>query len=593
MSSLAHSFHVPVLGIGFSVDMPFKTAQYGISSVISLVNDNLVEKMREYYSKISGQTYIPISKAVEDHRALRITEYLNLMQTVVGKQIEDMRNSISVNTHEVKKYFSLLPDGSILKKRFLDFCSEKSDSVKKDILDFIKSSIVAGEICVNIMTKVDRDNYKDGVKLDKEYSDALVALRGFANSRGRAAIVFSAGFNRRLYSYLENFDCFYPREDGSLEKKIILKISDYRSALTQAKFLASKGIWISEYRVESGLNCSGHAFPIEGKSAGMILEELKNNRKELVDTLFPVYKEAVKTKKGVEIDTPHEIKYTYQGGVATAKEHAFLMKYYSLDSIGWGAAFMFVPEVTNIYETTLNKLINARYEDLYISGASPLGVPFNTLRENINEEKMYERYKNGDYGYNCILGYLSSNKEFTEKPICTASKQYMDLKIEALKNEGLTGIDLENAIKPLLIKYCLCADLSKTEITPYKVEKIDDGRDVKSVCSGKTAAFFNKKMSLEEMADHIYGRNDHLDHSTKRPSLFITELNITIDYLKKMISEKASLKDLTTYISNIMEGLDYYSERTNELAIEMTPDEMKSELMRIKSEVTVIQASIL
>ena len=42
--------------------------------------------------------------------------------------------------------------------------------------------------------------------------------------------------------------------NGNLEKKVILKISDYRSALIQGKFLAKKGIWISEYRVESGLN---------------------------------------------------------------------------------------------------------------------------------------------------------------------------------------------------------------------------------------------------------------------------------------------------------------------------------------------------
>ena len=30
--------------------------------------------------------------------------------------------------------------------------------------------------------------------------------------------------------------------------------------MTQSKVLAKKGIWVSEFRIESGLNCGGHAF---------------------------------------------------------------------------------------------------------------------------------------------------------------------------------------------------------------------------------------------------------------------------------------------------------------------------------------------
>ena len=43
------------------------------------------------------------------------------------------------------------------------------------------------------------------------------------------------------------------RNNGKLAKTIILKVSDYRSALTQGKILAKKGVWISEFRIESGL----------------------------------------------------------------------------------------------------------------------------------------------------------------------------------------------------------------------------------------------------------------------------------------------------------------------------------------------------
>jgi hypothetical protein len=46
-----HTFHIPVMGIGFTIDTPVKVAHYGISSVMSLVDDILAEKMREFYSK--------------------------------------------------------------------------------------------------------------------------------------------------------------------------------------------------------------------------------------------------------------------------------------------------------------------------------------------------------------------------------------------------------------------------------------------------------------------------------------------------------------------------------------------------------------
>ena len=70
---------------------------------------------------------------------------------------------------------------------------------------------------------------------------------------------FSAGMNPRLYGYIADFDDFYPSRMEN-KKKIVLKVSDYRSAIIQGKFLAKKGLWVSEYRIESGLNCGGHVF---------------------------------------------------------------------------------------------------------------------------------------------------------------------------------------------------------------------------------------------------------------------------------------------------------------------------------------------
>src|SRR3989338_1304363 len=79
-----HTFHVPVMGIGFTIDTPIKVAHYGISSVMSLVDDILVEKMREFYSQKLNLPYAPITeKNSSDHRAERITAYLNMVDKIV------------------------------------------------------------------------------------------------------------------------------------------------------------------------------------------------------------------------------------------------------------------------------------------------------------------------------------------------------------------------------------------------------------------------------------------------------------------------------------------------------------------------------
>ena len=129
-----------------------------------------------------------------------------------------------------------------------------------------------------------------------EYNDAHAALRGFANSNLSSSLVLSAGMSPRLYSYLEKFEDFFPDANGIVKKKIILKVSDFRSALVQGKMLAAKGIWVSEYRIESGVNCGGHAFPTNGLLFGPILEEFKQNRSTLLETCIGVYENAIETK---------------------------------------------------------------------------------------------------------------------------------------------------------------------------------------------------------------------------------------------------------------------------------------------------------
>ena len=108
-----HTFHIPVMGTGFTIDTPLRVARYGISSVMS-VEDNLMEKMREHYCPLFGEVYTPIPKHSPDSRAERITEYLNFLGRVVARQIKDIKAAPFEKGSEITKYFELLDDASPL-----------------------------------------------------------------------------------------------------------------------------------------------------------------------------------------------------------------------------------------------------------------------------------------------------------------------------------------------------------------------------------------------------------------------------------------------------------------------------------------------
>ena len=94
-----HTFHVPVMGLGFTIDTPVRVAQYGISSVISIVDDILIEKMRRFYCEKLNIPYEPITEKAEDFRAKRITAYLNLIDDIVKNNFEELKNSFSEDSY--------------------------------------------------------------------------------------------------------------------------------------------------------------------------------------------------------------------------------------------------------------------------------------------------------------------------------------------------------------------------------------------------------------------------------------------------------------------------------------------------------------
>jgi hypothetical protein len=559
-----HSFHIPVMGLAYTIDSPIKVAHYGISSVVSIVEDRLVEMMRRHYYPTVNKEYQPIATSEPDYRAKRITDYLNLVNSIVQSNIDKLKHAAFEAGSEIVKYFELLPEESSLKKMYRQMMHSNNDTEKKNLEAYLRSNIKPGNIDVNIMTKIDRNNYDEAGVLIDEGSDAVSALRGFAQSElHNAAVIFSAGMNPRLYNYLESCTAFNVNEDGDFTKKVIIKVSDYRSALIQGKYLAKKGIWVSGFRVESGLNCGGHAFATEGYLMGPILEEFKTRKQELVDTLFEIYNAALEKKTGKKFIYPPAMSLSAQGGIGTYEEDQLLQKEFGVESTGWGTPFLLVPEATTVDEQTLQLLIAATESDVVLSHNSPLGVRFNTLKGTTAEAEKQQRIVAKKPGSPCTEKHLAFNTEFTSEPICTASHKYQKLKLEQLKSFNLPANEYQKQVDEVLAKECLCIGLSNAAALSYDETMVKKLNAV-SICPGPNIANFSKVVSLQTMVDHIYGRAN-LVTNDNRPHMFIAELYLYIDYLKEQLQEDAHTdrfekrkKYFASYCQNLLNGIAYY-----------------------------------
>jgi hypothetical protein len=557
-----HSFHIPVMGIGFTIDTPLKVSQFGIDSVISLVDDILIEKLRKMYCAKFGRPYFEITDKADDFRAKRITAYLDLIYDESVKKFEELKNVTAESTTELKKYIAMLPDTSSLKNEFKNLINDNFNL--QEIRTWAMNSLTMGSIDVNIMTKVDKENYTKKVKLPAEYNDAHAALRGYANSVLNSSLILSAGMNPRLYSYLEQFGDFYPDETGNIKKKIVLKVSDYRSAMIQGKFLAKKGLWVSEYRIESGLNCGGHAFATDGYLMGPILNQFKEEKEILTQSVFEILTGALTQKNRVIPKSVLPLKITAQGGVGTAEEHNFILNHYKVDSVGWGTPFLLVPEATTVDKSTIEKLVEAKEDDLYLSNISPLGIPFHSLRGNTKDLEKSELIEKGRPGSSCPKKFVALNKDFLDTGICTASRQYQHLKIKELDNLGLSSREYTHQYNKITEKSCTCVGLGTSALLAYGLDTSTEGKGV-SICPGPSMAYFNKTAELSEMIGHIYGKTNVITRKD-RPHMFIKELHIYLDFLEARITEaNDSITDkqrkyLLTFAGNLNDGINYYQE---------------------------------
>ena len=296
---------------------------------------------------------------------------------------------------------------------------------------------------------------------------------------------------------------------------------------------------------------------------GPILEEFKQKKQELIEQVHGVLNEALEGLGRKSLSKPLDMWVTAQGGVGTANEHNLFLDNYEMDIVGWGTPFLLVPEAINIDQNSFKILSESGVDELYLSDISPIGVPFNSVKGNTKDVEKDENIAEGKPGSSCPSQFLKIyNTEFTDKPICLASKQYQKLKIAELNAKNLDDLAYKKAYDKITVKSCICSGLVMTAYSENDLLKRSDGKGI-SLCPGPNMAYFSKKSTLHEMVDHIYGRANVLN-DTYRPHMFIKELGMYIDYLNNEIEESVEtlnakkVKYFAGFKANLNSGIEYY-----------------------------------
>jgi hypothetical protein len=335
----------------------------------------------------------------------------------------------------------------------------------------------------------------------------------------------------------------------------------------QGKLLAELGLHVSEFRVESGLNCGGHAFGGKGQLLGPILEEFKREKGNLVQSLHKIRRQAwAALGRGENVGEPAPARVTVQGGIGEAVEDQLLREHYNVDGTGWGSPFLFVPEVVNLDSESLIRLTSAREADIDLSASSPLGVPFWSLRTSTSEETRRQRITNGKPGSSCPKGYLAGNAEAGDKPVCSASRAFQRRALEQINNSNLSAVEKRRAQESVVAKACICHDLAGCVTGPLA---IDPGATT-AVCCGPNAAYFDRVTTLDGMVDHIYGRAS-LPLDPERPHMLLKELALHLECLRRDIArhEEVPSEKLARSIAecrdNLLQGVQHYRELAGRL----------------------------
>lgn len=496
---MVHKIHIPVMGVCYTADTPVRVAHLGLTSVISLVDDGLLEEYRMAYGERLG---VDVGSP-QTTRIGRIRSYLDFMADEVNRKFEwicGMRiarcvgdgavpcsGATCVDLTEKDRYFLMLPAESPLRAEYERVCSMRGLSRVSAEME-LTQKMEAGEIQANIM-----------VNLNHEEA-AFDAVRGFAASKVCGSLVLSAGVNLGVFEEIAKYECFYrkgaasaigcasskgtaPRAIGTApRKKIILKVSDYRSALIQSRYLAKKGLEVYEFRIESGVNCGGHAFCESKKLLPEVLREFVAHKRELFETSRGMIAKFAESNASLNVVPPAEsARITAQGGLCSAQEIEDVLAL-GADGVGVGTPFLLVPQATSCDAETRALLAAATRADVQLTHASPLGVPFMNLRtstaaevcrrktdaffrsrseseassmgaspaktaENLAHEIIEPALANASEtapGFPCRGHYLCRNIPGFDHPVCMASREYVQHRLAEIDREEIEAL---NALK--------------------------------------------------------------------------------------------------------------------------------------------------
>ena len=133
------------------------------------------------------------------------------------------------------------------------------------------------------------------------------------------------------------------------------------------------------------------------------------------------------------------------------------------------------------------------------------------------------------------------------------------LKLDQLRKMELSQEEFERQSGDVLAKECLCVGLSNSASHVYPAPFLKKLNGV-TICPGPNIQYFNRRVTLREITDHIYGRDSILGQA--RPHMFINELKLYVDYLLELASARnpdtKQISYMQKFADNLLEGIRYY-----------------------------------